>query len=52
MRAYELMIIFDGDLEEAAVAASLSKVTAAIEAEGGRVATTLDSEPWGRRRFT
>ena len=52
MRAYELMIIFDGDLEEAAVAASLSKATAAIEAEGGRVATTLDSEPWGRRRFT
>jgi hypothetical protein len=53
MRAYELMIIFDGDLEEAAVAASLSKATAAIEAEGGRVATTLDSPqdpPPARRR--
>ena len=25
MRAYELMIIFDGDLEEEAVTASLSK---------------------------
>ena len=51
MRAYELMIIFDGDLEEEAVAASLSKVTATIEAEGGRVVSTLDTEPWGRRRF-
>ena len=31
MRAYELMIIFDGDLEEEAVAASLSKATATID---------------------
>jgi small subunit ribosomal protein S6 len=51
MRAYELMIIFDGDLDEEAVTASLAKATAAIEAEGGRVATVLDAEPWGRRRF-
>ena len=51
MRAYELMIIFDGDLEEEAVAASLSKATATIEAEGGRVVSMLDTEPWGRRRF-
>ena len=51
MRAYELMIIFDGDLEEEAVSASLGKVTASIESEGGRVASVLDSEPWGRRRF-
>ena len=51
MRAYELMSIFDGDLEEEAVAASLSKATATIEAEGGRVVSMLDTEPWGRRRF-
>ena len=51
MQVYELMIIFGGDLDEDAVAASLSKVTNNIESEGGRVVTVLDSEPWGRRRF-
>ena len=51
MQVYELMIIFGGDLDEDAIAASLSKVTDNIESEGGRVATVLDSEPWGRRRF-
>ena len=51
MQVYELMIIFGGDLDEDAVAASLSKVTTNIESAGGRVATVLDSEPWGRRRF-
>ena len=28
-----------------------SPVTKNIEAENGRVATVLDTEPWGRRRF-
>jgi len=51
MQVYELMIIFGGELEEDAVAASLSKVTTNIESEGGRVVTVQDSEPWGRRRF-
>jgi len=51
MRAFAIMIIFDGDLTEEAVTASLSKVTANIESEGGRIASVLDSEPWGRRRF-
>ena len=51
MQVYELMIIFGGDLDEDAIAASLSKVTDNIESEGGRVATVLDSEPWGRRRL-
>ena len=46
MRAYEIMIILDGDLDEEAVAVSLSKVTANIESEGGRIASLLDSEPW------
>lgn len=51
MRAYELMIIFDGDLEDAAIKAQLARITEAIEADGGRIATKLDSDPWGRRRF-
>ena len=51
MQVYEIMVIFGGDLDEDAIAASLSKVTDNIESEGGRVATVLDSEPWGRRRF-
>jgi small subunit ribosomal protein S6 len=48
MRAYELMIIFDGDLDDAAVTDQLKSVTAAIEAGGGRVAKR---DMWGRRRF-
>jgi small subunit ribosomal protein S6 len=48
VRAYELMIIFDGDVEEAAVNASLDRVGQQVEASGGRVATT---DRWGRRRF-
>ena len=51
MRAYELMVIFDSDLDEEALGISLSKVTEAIEAEDGRVIRQLDTEPWGRRRF-
>ena len=51
MRAYELMIIFDGDLDEAAVCVQLAKITGTIEAEGGRIASLVDTEPWGRRRF-
>ena len=51
MQVYELMLVFGGDLDEDAIAASLSKVTDNIESAGGRVATVLDSEPWGRRRF-
>ena len=51
MQVYELMIIFGGELEEDAVAASLSKLTTNIESEGGRVVTVRDSAPWGRRRF-
>jgi ribosomal protein S6 len=45
------MIVFDGDLGEEAITASLSRVTATIEAAKGRVVSTLDTEPWGRRRF-
>lgn len=48
MRAYELMIIFDGDLEEADVQAQLTKVSELVEATGGTVAST---DNWGKRRF-
>lgn len=51
MRAYELMVIFDGDLEDASIKEMLGRVSEAIEADGGKIVTRLDSEPWGRRRF-
>ncbi|MCB1003702.1 MAG: 30S ribosomal protein S6 [Acidimicrobiales bacterium] len=47
-RAYELMVIYQADLDEAAVAAELKKVAATVEAGGGTVATT---DVWGLRRF-
>ena len=48
MRAYELMLIADGDLEESAVAKFINQVTAQVESTGGRVATT---DKWGKRRY-
>ena len=48
MRAYELMIIFDADLEEADVQAQLVKVNEQVAAADGQVATT---DNWGKRRF-
>ena len=48
MRAYELMIIFDGDVEDANVTEALGRVGQQVEAGPGRVATT---DLWGRRRF-
>ena len=48
MRAYELMIIFDGELEDAAVEQQLAAVTTAVDAAGGEIKTT---DSWGRRKF-
>jgi small subunit ribosomal protein S6 len=48
MRAYELMIIFDGELEDADVQAQITKVNEGVAAAGGTVATT---DNWGKRRF-
>lgn len=48
MRAYELMIIFDGTLDDAAVTDQLTAVNTAVEAGGGRIAKR---DMWGRRRF-
>ena len=48
MRAYELMIIVDSDVDDAGVKAVLARVGELIEADGGTVATT---DLWGKRRF-
>ena len=48
MRAYELMVIFDGDLDESTVQGVINKVHAQITEAGGTTATT---DKWGRRRF-
>ncbi|MGI8711387.1 MAG: 30S ribosomal protein S6 [Acidimicrobiales bacterium] len=48
MRAYELMVIFDGDLDESTIAGVINQVTAQVEAADGSVAKT---DKWGRRRF-
>ncbi|MGZ4716526.1 MAG: 30S ribosomal protein S6, partial [Acidimicrobiales bacterium] len=48
MRAYELMIIFDADVEDNGVQDALKKLGAQVEAGGGTVAKT---DMWGRRRF-
>ena len=47
-RAYELMIICDGELEESDVAKHINQVTAQVEAAAGSVVKT---DKWGRRRF-
>ena len=48
MRAYELMIIFDRDLEEAAIQPQLDRVGKQVKESGGSVSTT---DVWGKRRF-
>jgi small subunit ribosomal protein S6 len=48
VRAYELMIIYLGDTDDAVVSASLAGVTRQVEEGGGQVATT---DLWGKRRF-
>jgi len=48
MRAYELMVIFDGDLDESAVAGVINQVAAQVESAEGTIPKT---EKWGRRRF-
>ena len=52
MRAYELMIIFDGDLSEEAISSYLSNIASTVESENGKVVSSKDTEPWGRRKFS
>lgn len=48
MKAYELMIIYDGDLTEIAVDDAFEKSMNTLTANGGRIATV---NKWGRRKF-
>ena len=49
MRAYELMVIMHGDLDEGPAQAWLKTIDAAVTAAGGRVVGKPDW--WGKRRF-
>lgn len=48
MRAYELMVIVDGDLEENNVEGTVRRVHEQITAKGGDIQRT---HRWGKRRF-
>ena len=49
MRAYELMVIFDGDLDEPAAQAWVKSITDAIAKAGGSVHGK--PEWWGKRQY-
>jgi small subunit ribosomal protein S6 len=49
MRAYELMVIFDGGLDEPVAQAWTKTVVEQVAARGGRVHGAADW--WGKRRF-
>jgi small subunit ribosomal protein S6 len=48
LRAYELMVIIDGDTEEPAAQARVAAIAASIKAAGGTVHKT---DWWGKRQF-
>ena len=48
MRAYELMVIVDADVDDAGVKAVNSRIGELIAADGGEVVKT---DAWGRRRY-
>lgn len=48
MRAYELMVIIDGGLDENAVEPTVRRVQEQIAARGGELQST---DRWGKRRF-
>ncbi|MBM3684778.1 MAG: 30S ribosomal protein S6 [Actinobacteria bacterium] len=48
MRVYEMMIIFDSDVDDSGIQQMLNRVNDMVAAGGGKVATT---DRWGRRRF-
>lgn len=49
MRAYELMVIFDTEVEDATIQGHLKTlITDLVESEGGSVASV---DNWGKRRF-
>jgi small subunit ribosomal protein S6 len=48
MRAYELMVIIDSDVDDAGVTAINNRIGELVQAADGRVAST---DLWGKRRF-
>jgi small subunit ribosomal protein S6 len=48
MRPYEVMVIFDADLEEEEIRASLDRATQLITARGAELGYV---DVWGKRRF-
>ena len=48
MRAYELMVIIDSDVDDAGVTAVNARITELVSADEGSVANT---DVWGKRRF-
>lgn len=48
MRPYEVMIIFDADLEEETIRAAVDRYTGLIESKGAELG---HRDFWGRRRF-
>lgn len=48
MRVYELMIIFDSDVDDSGIQQLLNRVNDMVTAGKGKVAST---DRWGRRRF-
>jgi small subunit ribosomal protein S6 len=48
MRAYELMVIIDSEVDDAGVTAVNSRITELVANDDGKVAST---DVWGKRRF-
>ena len=48
LRAYEVMVILDPDLEERTVAPSLDTFLNVVRSDGGSIENV---DVWGRRRF-
>jgi small subunit ribosomal protein S6 len=48
MRAYEFMIMFDNDIDDAAIQATLGRVNEMVQAGSGQV---VNIDRWGRRRL-
>ena len=48
MRVYELMIIFDSDVDDSGLQQMLNRVNEMVSSGKGKVAST---DRWGRRRF-
>lgn len=48
MRAYELMVIYNGDLDESTVQQGINKIHAQVTEAGGE---TVKTDKWGTRRF-